>query len=44
MSLENCQDFEVKYINDVCYDLCVCVCMCVFISRAGQEVVARFSH
>lgn len=46
MSSENCQDFEVKYINDA-WRKCVCafvsdracVCVCVF-CRGGREVVA----
>lgn len=46
MSSENCQDFEVKYINDA-RRKCVCIrkrpCMCVWVCvfcRGGREVVA----
>lgn len=36
MSSENCQDFEVKYINDACVCLCVCVFVYIFAEEAGR--------
>lgn len=38
MSSENCQDFEVKYINDACKSVCVCgdLCVCVSVEEAKR--------
>lgn len=44
MSSENCQDFEVKYINDAHVSVCTYVCACVFICIGGQEVMACNGH
>lgn len=36
MSSENCQDFEVKYINDACVSVCVHLCACVFAEQGKR--------
>lgn len=44
MSSENCQDFEVKYINDACGHVCVHLRAYMYICRRGREVMVCNGH